>query len=236
MSNPTSVLKLHLTKRMYVFGVPASILGLVIAITVLITVGMARFGVDTSSAEYLEGIQHNFGVLWSLPGFLIYLGVQAVSTTFPFGMSLGTTRRSYSLGTSLYFALQSAYIAALAVALYGIELLTGHWFLNAYVFDINALGNGNVFALFATIFTLVFFSMSMGGLFGALYVKAGSRGPLILAIALALTIVLLLVILAPNLAAIIGALTRWWVLGVALALSIAAVIGEYLALRTASVR
>src|SRR5690625_6929028 len=88
-------------------------------------------------------------------------------------MSLGTTRRSYSLGTSLYFALQSAYIAALAVALYGIELLTGHWFLNAYVFDINALGNGNVFALFATIFTLVFFSMSMGGLFGALYVKAG---------------------------------------------------------------
>src|SRR5690625_6752424 len=80
MSRPISVLKLHLTKRMYVFGVPALILGLVIGITMLIAVGMSRFGVDTSTTEYIEGIRYNSGVLWSLPGFLVFLGVKAVST------------------------------------------------------------------------------------------------------------------------------------------------------------
>lgn len=236
MSRPISVLKLHLTKRMYVFGVPALILGLVIGITMLIAVGMSRFGVDTSTTEYIEGIRYNSGVLWALPGFLVYLGVQAVSTTFPFGMSLGTTRRAYSLGTALYFALQATYVSVLSVALYGVERLTNHWFLNAYALDVNALGAPNVFAIAATVFTLTFFALTIGGLFGALYVKAGSRGPLILAMTLALVLVMLLVILAPHLTAIISALTRWSVLGIALALSVAAVIGEYFSLRTATVR
>lgn len=236
MSRPASVLRLHLTKRLHVFGVPATILGIVIAVSLLIAVGMSRFGVDTSTVEHLENARYNSGVLWSLPGFLIYLGVQAVSTTFPFGMSLGTTRRSYSAGTALYFALQSAYIAAISMALYGIEIATNHWFMNAPVFDVNALGSGNVFAVGATVFTLAFFSLTLGGLFGALYVKAGSRGPLILAIALGVTLVLLLVILAPILPSVAASLTRWSILATALGVSIAAIAGEYFALRTASVR
>src|SRR5690625_384125 len=121
MSRPASVLRLHLTKRLHVFGVPATILGIVIAVSLLIAVGMSRFGVDTSTVEHLENARYNSGVLWSLPGFLIYLGVQAVSTTFPFGMSLGTTRRAYSLGTALYFALQATYISLLTVVLYYLE-------------------------------------------------------------------------------------------------------------------
>lgn len=236
MSRPTSILKLHLTKRMYVFGVPAVILGVVIVITMLIAVGLSRFGVDTTSADYLEGIRYNSGVLWSLPGFLIYLGVQAVSTTFPFGMSLGTTRRAYSVGTALYFALQAAYISHLSVVLYYLEVATGHWFLNAYALDVAALGGPNILAVAATVFTLAFSALSIGGLFGALYVKAGARGPLVLAIILALTLVIALVILAPQLPSIVAALTRWSVLAIALALSLAAVVGEYLSLRTATVR
>lgn len=236
MSRPTAVLRLHLTKRLYVFGVPAVILGVVIAVSLLIAVGMSRFGVDTTTVEHLENARYNSGVLWSLPGFLIYMGVQAVSTTFPFGMSLGTTRRSYSTGTALYFGLQAAYVAAISMALYGIEIATNHWFMNAPVFDVNALGSGNVLAVGATVFTLVFFSLTLGGLFGALYVKARSRGPLILAIALGLSLVLLVVILAPNLADIVQSLTRWSILATALGLSVVAVAGEYFALRTASVR
>src|SRR5690625_3665862 len=182
MSRPISVLKLHLTKRMYVFGVPALILGLVIGITMLIAVGMSRFGVDTSTTEYIEGIRYNSGVLWSLPGFLVYLGVQAVSTTFPFGMSLGTTRRADSLAAALYFAPQATYVSVLSVALYGVERLPHHWFLTAYALDVAALGAPNVCAVAATVFTLTFFALPIGGLFGAPYVKAVSRRPLILTI------------------------------------------------------
>lgn len=236
MNHAIPVLRLHLNKRLHVFGVPISILGIVIVVSLLIAVAMSRFGVDITTAEHLEGARYNSGVLWSLPGFLIYLGVQAVSTTFPFGMSLGTTRRSYSIGTALYFALQATYIGAAAMVLYGVEIATGHWFLNAPVFDVYALGAGNVWAVGLTVFTLVFFALTIGGLFGALFVKAGSRGPLILAIALGLTIILLIVILAPQLSAIAAAITRWHIIGVGLAVSVAAVAGEYFALRTASVR
>lgn len=235
-ATPISITRLHLTKRMYVFGVPSLILGIVIVVSLLIALGMSRFGIDISSAEHLENMRYNSGVLWSLPGFLIYLGVQAVSTTFPFGMSLGTTRRAYSIGTALYFALQSAYIAAVAMVLYGLELATGHWFLNSPVFDVWALGAGGVFPVGATMFTLAFFSLTLGGLFGALYVKAGSRGPLIFAVCLGIAILVTLVILAPHLGAIAAALNRWSVLAAALGLSVAAVAGEYVALRGASVR
>src|SRR5690625_7519896 len=99
MNRIASVIKLHLTKRLYVFGVPPAILGVVIAITMLITVGMMRFGVDTSAAEYLEGIRYNSGGLLSLPCFLMYLCVQAVSTTLRFGMSLGSPSRSAIMDT-----------------------------------------------------------------------------------------------------------------------------------------
>ncbi len=238
MSRPTSVLKLHLTKRGYVWGIPASILGLVIVITILITIAMSRFaaGVGGQELEWAESAQQNPGVLFSLPGFLVYLGVQAVSTTFPYGMSLGTTRRSYSLGTALYFAFQSAYLGLLAMVLYGVELATNHWFFGAPTFDVTALGGGNVFAVGATVFTVTFLSLSIGGLFGGLYVKSGSRGPLIFGLALALTVVILVVILAPHMLTIAAALTRWSVLGIAVGLAVAAVIGEYFALRTATVR
>src|SRR5699024_11366771 len=86
VSRPTSVLKLHLAKRGYVFGIPASILGLVIVITILITIAMSRFaaGVGGQELEYAQSAQQNPGVLFSLPGFLVYLGGQAVSTTFPY--------------------------------------------------------------------------------------------------------------------------------------------------------
>jgi MFS family permease len=86
------------------------------------------------------------------------------------------------------------------------------------------------------IFTVAFFSLSIGGVFGALFVKAGTKGPMILAIALILAVAVLLVILAPQLGAIFRSLTFVRVGAGFLAIGVAAAVGQYLGLRSASVR
>lgn len=231
-----SVIKLHLNKRAQSMGVPALILALVVIISVLIAVTASRFGVDIKSAEFVEGFRYNSGVLWSIPGFLGYLGVQAVSTTFPFGMALGTTRREYSLGTLGFYTLLSIYIAAMGVVLLGIELLTDHWFIGAYAIDVVALGSGNPFITFITLFTLSLAVLAVGGSFASVYLKAGPKGPLIVGVGLILAILLILVLISPWLADHLADITRWHIIGIGIGAALIAMAGEHLALKSANVR
>lgn len=236
MNEAIKVVRLHLLKREMVIAVPAFILGLVIVISVLIAIAASRFGVDLTSADWQAGFANNGGAVWSIPGFLVYLGVQAVSTTFPFGMAMGTTRAAFSSGTALYFLLQSVAIGALGLVLLGLEKITNGWFVHARVFDVLLLGNGVAWKTFATLAALAFFSLSVGSLFGSLFVKAGAKGPLLLAIVLALALAILLVIVAPHLAEIVRGTTRVHVLAVLTGIGLVSVAGQYAALRVASVR
>src|SRR5690625_7677378 len=93
-------------------------------------------------------------------------------------MALGTTRREYSLGTLGFYLLLSLYIGIIGVALLGIELLTDHWFIGAYAIDVMLLGSGNVFITFITLFTLSLAVLTIGGSFGSVYLKGGTKGPL----------------------------------------------------------
>lgn len=231
-----SVVKLHLNKRAQSLGVPVMILSLVVIISILIAVTVSRFGVDIKSEEFVEGFKQNSGVLWSLPGFLAYLGVQAVSTTFPFGMALGTTRREYSLGTLGFYLLLSLYIGIIGVALLGIELLTDHWFIGAYAIDVMLLGSGNVFITFITLFTLSLAVLTIGGSFGSVYLKAGPKGPLYVGVGLVLVILLILVFISPWLADHLADITRWHIIGLGVVAAAIAMVGEHFALKSANVR
>lgn len=236
MSRALQVLKLHYIKRYMMFIVPATIMALVVIVTILIALIAQRLGVDTSSQEWIDGVKQNGGAIWSFPGFFVYLGVQAISTTFPFGMALGTTRRAYALGSAMFFIVQSAYVALLGLVLFGLEKLTHGWFVHGYVFDVLMLGNGNVGKLMLMLFSISFLALSVGAVFGALFVKAGTKGPLMLAIALVLVIAVLLLILAPQLGAIFRAATIPGIAGVLVALAAVATLGQYIGLRSASVR
>lgn len=236
MSDALKVLRLHLLKREMVIAVPVFILALVIIISVLISIAASRFGVDVTSAQWQEGFANNGGAVWSIPGFLVYIGVQAVSTTFPFGMALGTTRSAYSGGTALYFLLQSSVIGLLGLVLLIVERWTNGWFVHARVFDVLLLGNGSPWKVFATLTAIAFFSLTVGSVFGALFVKAGAKGPLILAIAVVLVLAVLLVVFAPQLGEIVRKITRVDILLTLIGIGVAAIAGQYAALRVASVR
>lgn len=236
MNNAAAVTKLHFNKRELSLLVPASILLLATLISVIVALAMVRAGMDPYSQSYIDGFRSNTGVLSSIAGFLVYLGVQAVSTTFPFGMSLGTTRRAYTLGTIGYYLVQSGYVAAVGLVLLGVEKLTDHWFVQAYVMDSALLGNGNPVKLVATIFVLTFTMLSIGGVFGAVFVKAGAKGPLILGIIFALVLALVVLLSIPYISTIFAGNVMAKLLIGGLLIALIANLGTYLGLRTASVR
>ena len=164
-------------------------------------------------------------MLWSMPGFLIYLGVQAIATTFPFALALGTTRRSYVVGTALANLVQAAYITLIMAVLLAIELATNHWFFGAYALDTWGLGSGSFAVLIPTVFIGVFVCLSLGGVFGAVWVRWGSKGPTVLALALGLVLVTTLLILVPQIGDIVAGITRFRVALFAIAIAVLALIG-----------
>ncbi|WP_336660269.1 hypothetical protein [Leucobacter sp. USHLN153] len=236
MNRIMKVTKLHLNKISTFALVPPQIVGFVLIVSIIIALVIQRASDGAIDAAYVDGARSNSAIVWSLPGFLIYYGVQAVATSYPFALALGTTRRNFILGTMLANALQALYIAVMLVVLLGIELATGHWFMNAYVLDVYAVGSGNAWTLFATAFVGVMLCLTIGGFFGAVWVRFGAKGPTVVAIVLGLGLALTLLAVAPRLGEIFASITYS---GLAVAAAIIVVLGlagTWLAMRRASVR
>ena len=53
-----------------------------IVIIVILAVIFWRAGLEPGSAEWVQSSRNNGGVVWALPGFLVWLGIQTVSLTF----------------------------------------------------------------------------------------------------------------------------------------------------------
>src|SRR5690625_2078606 len=136
MKRTLRVTRLHMNQPVVYFGSVLFTLAPVRVVSALIILVLQRLGLDPSSPGYAEGARFNSAVAWALPGFLIYYGVQAISTTFPFGKAIGITRRHYVLGTALANLIMSLYIAVLGVIALALELVTDHWFFGLYVMEI----------------------------------------------------------------------------------------------------
>ncbi|MBP6684175.1 MAG: hypothetical protein KA158_02035 [Leucobacter sp.] len=230
------VTKLHLNKPQLMFSAPAQIVGTVMLVTALISLILQRAEVFGGMGDYLDIMRRNNALVFALPGFLIYYGVQAIATTYPFALALGATRRSYVWGTALANVILSAYVALLLLVLLGLELVTDHWFANIYATDVLLLGSGNPLVLAVTAFLLTFASVSIGGFFGGVWVRFGSKGPLLTALVLAVVLAGLLFIFVPYSEAIIAAVTRPILAVVGLAIALLALLGTWIVMRRASVR
>lgn len=237
MNRIVKVTRLHLNKLGSYAVTPPAILAVVMVVSIIIQIAMQRAtGASPDTAAYIEGARYNSGVVWSLPGFLVYYGVQAVATTYPFALALGVTRRNFILGTALANALQALYVALLLLVLLGLELLTGHWFVGLYVLDVYALGAGNPLVLVLTGFLGTLFCLTVGGVFGAVWVRFGAKGPAILGLASGLVLACVILLIAPQLGAIVMGLTRGWLALAAIAIMLLSLVGTWLAMRRAAVR
>ena len=105
------IVRLHTVNPSIFFLVPAMILGGAWAVTMVIALILRGAGIPMEDT----GFQYSWAVL-SPQWYLIVVGVQAVSYTFPFALGFGATRRDYWIGTSIMFVLASV-LFALAKAL-----------------------------------------------------------------------------------------------------------------------
>jgi hypothetical protein len=236
MSTLTPTTKLHLNKREVTFVVPLYITAVVAVVSVLISFLFWRSGSIPGTADWVSGSQANPGILYALAGFLVYLGVQSVATTFPFALTLGATRRGFAGGTVLWAVLVSAYLAAVFAVLMTIEVATGHWFSDFYVFDVYVLGAGDLGRLLPVVFLGSLTMLTLGGVFGAAWLRFGARGPQLIGVGLGLVLVLALIVLIPSAADILSAFQLWWLAVAALVVISLSSIGTWRLLRTAIVR
>ncbi|MGK0715251.1 hypothetical protein ACR5KS_04185 [Leucobacter sp. W1153] len=236
MTRAWKVARLHLNKPFAMFGIPTFIVLLVLVITALISFALQRAGLDPSRPEYAAGARMNGVMVFSLPGFLIYFGVQAIATTFPFSLALGATRRAHVFGTAIANLVLAGYVACLMLVLLWIELATDHWFFGVYALDTVALGSGNGWILWPAVLLGTWLALTIGGLFGGVWVRFGSRGPVILGLVLALAVAVTILVFVPQFAEIIAAVTRPRLALVAVGAGIVALLGTWLSMRRASVR
>ncbi len=236
MNTMISSTKLHFNKREMTFGVPLYITGMVAVISVLVSLLFWRGGSLPGTEGWIQGSQANPGIAYALAGFLVYLGVQSVATTFPFALTLGATRRGFTGGTVLWSVSVSFYLALVFATLTVIELATDHWFVGFYIFDVHVLGAGNLGRLLPIVFLGVLSLLTIGGVFGASWIRFGTRGPQIIAVALVIILAVSLILIMPMAADIIAAFKLWWLAVAAGAVIIASTVGTWLQLRSAIVR
>jgi hypothetical protein len=236
MNAIASSVRLHLNQRRATFVTPLYIAGTVAVISVLITLVFWRAGSVPGSRAWIMGTQSNPGIVYALVGFLVYLGVASVGTTFPFALSLGATRRAFVAGTLIWDAITAAYIAVIFAALNLIELATHHWFASFYIFDIYVLGGGDTLRLLIIVFLGVLTSLTIGGVFAAAWVRFGSRGPQFIAVGLVVVLIVAAIIVVPDIASIATAFQLWWLAVLAIVVVVASSIGTWSLLRSAIVR
>lgn len=228
-SSPLDVVALQYTNRMRLFGVPAIILSAVVVLSVLIGVAILRSGGS------LGDMAENGGVAYGIVGYMVALGVQNVTATFPFALALGTTRGRFVAGNLLTTAAIAVTVTAGVVVLLGLEVATGGWFIGAHVVRVDVLDDGSALGMLRLALGIAT-AVSVGSLFGAAWTRFGPIGPSLLGIGVALVVAIGLLLFLPQLIVLAHSFQLWWLAvaaGVAIAVSI---VGQYLLLRGASVR
>ena len=236
MSSIAPTVKLHLNKREITFLVPLYITLMVAAVSILISLIAWRAGSQPGSEGWVTGSRNNPGMMYSLPGFLVYLGVQSIATTFPFALTLGATRRAFTAGTLTWAAMVSAYLALVIAALTLLELATNHWFVGFYLFDIYVLGTGNIPVLLLIVFLGSLTSLTLGGVFAAAWVRFGTNGPRTLGIALGLIIAIGALLIVPAWPDLHASFQLWWLAVAAVVVIAGSSIASWAFLRSATVR
>ncbi|MEO9247044.1 hypothetical protein ABDK96_05080 [Citricoccus nitrophenolicus] len=176
-SNPIlRVVRLHFVDRMQMIWVPIIMLASVAALCVVIMVVLQAFTPGTAE-ELSEGFRYNQAALWSWPGFIVTIGVYAYARTMPFAIGMmGSTRRHYWAGTTLWILVESVYLSALVGVFLLLEQATGHWFTGARMFDVYALGNGHLGLTLLLSFAMAAACLSVGAGLAAVYLRWGQYG------------------------------------------------------------
>lgn len=181
-----NVVRLHIGNPYTAIVLPWIILGIVLAINLAIwlLIAIGTHGRDALNAQV--GFSYS-GSSFYIAVYMMIVAVQAVSTTFPFALSYGATRRDYWLGTSLTFVLLSAFYAVGFTILGVIERATNGWGLGGRMFTPIYFGDNWWQRLLICFFGLLFFFF-IGSSLAAVWVRWKVTGMVVFFTALAVLV------------------------------------------------
>lgn len=170
------IVRLHAVTPSVFFGIPWLILGG--ALLIMIVIGLITSGAGADQAEVKGGMRYSWAVL-SPQWYLIVVGVQAVSYTFPFALGFGATRRDYWIGTGIMFVLASILFAVAIATLLLIERATGGWGIGAGMFDALWYVGADWLTAFYTTFALQLLVLFIGAGVTTVFMRWRMKGMMI---------------------------------------------------------
>lgn len=170
------VVRLNLVNTRQVFVVPGIVMGAILLVSAAIwfIIGATTHG--ESRATALQGTQFSGGSFYIFV-FMLILGLQVVTATFPFALGLSATRRDFWLGSALTFLLLAAAYAVAFTLLSLAETATGGWFLHGHLFTSIYFGQ-NVGQRLLVVFFGLLFCFFAGAMAGTLFLRWRATGVL----------------------------------------------------------
>ncbi|MDR6612499.1 hypothetical protein [Leifsonia sp. 1010] len=182
------VVRLNLVNKWTAIWIPVMIMFFIWLVNWLIWWIIWAATAPADRADAMDGTQ------WSGGGFYIFVymlivGIQVITATFPFALGYSTTRRDFALGSGLTFLMLAAGYAVGFTLLSAIEEWTNGWGLGGHLFtsvyfDGESLG-GRLF----TVFAAMLFFFAVGAFSAALFMRWRMNGILVAGAVFALLVV-----------------------------------------------
>jgi hypothetical protein len=161
-----NVARYHLVQRFNFLVLPPAVLVFVFFVDMVI---LALTPVGHSHNRYVGG-------LGCILVILFLLGLQSVSRSLPFGLTLGLSRRSYFIGTALLAGIVGVAYGLVLTGLQAIERATGGWGMTMGFFRVPYLLQGPWYQTWLTSFVALTLLFVYGMWFGLVSRRWGLIG------------------------------------------------------------
>lgn len=168
------VVRLNLVNRRQVLVVPGLVMAAILLINAAVWFIISATTSESDRHAALQGTQFSGGSFYIFV-FMLILGLQVVTATFPFALGLSVTRRDFSLGSAVTFILLAAAFSVAFSLLSMAETATGGWFLGGHLFTSIYFG-ANVGQRLLIVFFGLLFCFFAGAMAGTLFMRWRALG------------------------------------------------------------
>lgn len=226
MRTLVNVGRYHLVRPVMYLGMPLAFLAFCFA------VNLAIFRAIPANSD----AHRVTGALMVVVVFYFIRGVFGIGQSLPFGLALGTSRRTYYIGTALLAVTLAAGDALMLTGLQAIERATDGWGVAMLFFRVPFILNGSWYLTWLTSFVLLTLLFSYGMWFGIVHRRWGIIGSLLfIAAQMSVMAAAALVLSWTNTDHYFAGLSAVGVTGLLAALAILLVTGGYATVRRATV-
>ncbi len=182
------VVRLNLVNKWTTIWVPVMIMAFIWLVNWLIWWIIWGATAPADRANAMDGTQWSGGAFYVFV-YMLVVGIQVISATFPFALGYSVTRRDFSLGSGLTFLLLSAGYSIGFTALSFVEEWTNGWGLGGHLFtSVYFFGESFGGRLFI-VFSGMLFLFAVGAFSATLFMRWRMYGVLVMLAVLTLVIV-----------------------------------------------